>query len=253
MILRLTGTISYNIGLFGNIKQFDSGGGSIKLSEYFFGQNESGYSLTVDESEIVVINGFYFDDILYSIQNHLTFDGTFYIDTEFTPTNNSLINIEFKRSESTNKFLFGSRTNNTTNDGFALQYGTTTSYPIFGSEQTSITSTISENQKHKVELSQDGYFLDGEKLKEYDEMSFSSNLNLFIGSLNQNGTVSGRTFDGDIYSVRIFENGKIVRYMLPCCKGVDDTIGMFDFVNKKFYPVIYGVSSDVSEDDDEII
>ena len=41
--------------------------------------------------------------------------------------------------------------------------------------------------------------------------------------------------------------------MRPCCKGIDDTMGMFDFVNKKFYPVIYGVSSDVSEDDDEII
>ena len=249
----MKGYIKTKTNLIGHIAICADSGSNTKSSEYFYDEYDGGYSLVVEESEIAFIGGIYIDDTLYSICDHLTFDGTFYIDTKFTPTNNSSINIEFKRSESTNKFLFGSRTNNTADDGFAFQYDTTTCYPIFGSEQKSISCTISENQKHKVELSQNGYFLNGEKLKDYDEMSFSSSFNLFIGGLNQNGTVASRTFDGDIYSVKIFENGKIVRYMRPCCKGIDDTMGMFDFVNKKFYPVIYGVSSDISEDDDEII
>lgn len=44
-------------------------------------------------------------------------------------------------------------------------------------------------------------------------------------------------FKGKMYSFQIYDNGTLVRDLVPCIKDSDDTVGAYDIVNDVFYTV----------------
>lgn len=177
------------------------------------------------------------DGTAYKKKPSLEFDGTKYIDTGIKPTDKTRIEAEFNISLS-GSFLFGSRTSNSSNDAFALAVYESTSYPMFSTTQSVLRSSVSVGHQHKAVLGQNGYFIDGELKKEFDEMSFISELNIYLGALNQNGTADNRMFSGVFYSVKVYENGVLILSLQPCIRMSDEVSGMYDKVNGEFYEFI---------------
>ncbi|MBQ9658202.1 MAG: hypothetical protein IJV31_05490 [Clostridia bacterium] len=56
------------------------------------------------------------------------------------------------------------------------------------------------------------------------ETEFETNNNIIIGGAAL-----------QVYSLKIFDNGKIVRNMKPCRRTADNKVGMYDLVEDKFY------------------
>lgn len=167
----------------------------------------------------------------------LEFDGTQYVITNFRPTNKSRIEIDFVRNAASSQlFVFGCRSERTGSNGFAMACSSVDVYPIFGSSYTNLRSVVSVDVKHTAVISQEGYYLDNELLKSYENMNFSSDLELYIGGLNQNHIVDNRLFKGEIYSVRLFEDDLLVAELIPAVQTYGNINGFYDVISGSFYP-----------------
>ena len=51
-------------------------------------------------------------------------------------------------------------------------------------------------------------------------------------------------FKGKMYSFQIYDNGTLVRDLVPCIKDSDNTVGAYDLVNDVFYTVPSGYTTD---------
>ena len=170
----------------------------------------------------------------YTVTDSLAFNGTQYIVTDFKPTNNTRIEIDFKRTDTSGqKFLFGSRS---ADKQFTLgYYSTTVAYPMFGSTTGSLSdSGATANEIHTASLGQDGYYLDGECKKNFDTMNFTGIYNLYIGATNLAADVDSRMFVGEIYAVRLYESEELVHEFLPA-EGIQGEVGLYDLINSRFY------------------
>lgn len=170
-------------------------------------------------------------------RSKLVFDGTKYVETDFRPTNNSRIEIDFMRTAATSQlFVFGCRSGRTGSDGFAMACSSVDVYPIFGAAYSSIRNVVPVDVRHTAVIGQDGYFLDGELLKSYDNMDFASELDLYIGGLNQNNSLDSRLFKGEIYSVRLFEDNVLAAELMPAIQTNGNINGFYELCSGRFYP-----------------
>lgn len=183
------------------------------------------------------------DNIVWVNENvYLESSGSKYIDTEVKPTN--LTVVEGKTMLTTiNKFIYGSRTSKTASNIHDWVVNTATAnFPQFGSDDSSVTFSWSLNQIYKIKNGQDGAYVDGTLIKSYATYTFASTLNMYLFGLNQNGSLESRSLIGRIYNFQIKENSKLIRYFLPVNTNTvigNFTVpapGMWDAVNKKFYP-----------------
>lgn len=165
------------------------------------------------------------------------FDGTQYIITELTPDNSTRIEIEFLREAASGQlFVFGCRSGRTSDDGFALACSTVDVYPIFGSANNNIRQVVPTGCRNIVSISQNGFLLNGQLIREYDTMDFHSSLNLYIGGLNQNNTLDSRLFRGEIYSIRLYHEDELISELLPAGRVSDNAPGLYDVISGSFYP-----------------
>ena len=51
-------------------------------------------------------------------------------------------------------------------------------------------------------------------------------------------------FKGKMYSFKVYDNGTLVRDLVPCKRGNDNTVGAYDIVNNVFYTVPTGYTTD---------
>lgn len=172
----------------------------------------------------------------FTTQNALTFDGTQYVQLNTIPSNTMRVEVTFKRiSAADYAFVFGSRTTSTANDGIAVAYSPSNCYPIFGSARSSISSSASVDVVHTVILGQDGYFLDTQRVKTYDTMSFTGAYPLCVGSVNTGGNIDNRNYKGEIYAVKIYDNNILQADLIPAVRVSDNAVGLFDMVASTFF------------------
>lgn len=220
--MKLTGTIR-KTGLSGTIGK--SKGGSA-LSDHIFALMENNCTAAATETVSAAVD--------YTTAESLSFDGTQYVATDFKPTNNTKIEIDFMRTAASGqKFLFGSRSSGA---HFALMYQSTmAAYPMFGTVISSMSDTgATVDAIHTAALGQDGYYLDDEQKKTFEDMSFTGVYDLYIGTANYNGDADNRLFVGSIYAVRIYESGVLVHEFLPAVSA-DGREGLYDIVGLQFY------------------
>lgn len=95
---------------------------------------------------------------------------------------------------------------------------------------------MSLNDNHFLTISKNGAFLDGNRVKSFDSAQFiQTNLTMFLGSRNQNGTADSRMFTGTVYSMMIHENDSMIMALYPHNNGAVN--GMYDIVGDNFYPL----------------
>ena len=175
----------------------------------------------------------------YQLVEYIESTGTQYIDTLYKPNNNTRVYASYYKTND-NAFIFGSRTSINGSDLFAFyDNGTSGSYwfQIYNNNSKNNNKVShSNNTIHKVNMGIGYATVDNQKLSIIDASNaFSSKYNIFIFALNQSGSIINPTLTGRIYEFKIYDNGAIVRSMMPAVRKSDNVIGMYDTVNNTFY------------------
>lgn len=65
--------------------------------------------------------------------------------------------------------------------------------------------------------------------------SVDVNHTFYVGNINSAGSPYENGFIGSIYYTRLYDEGTLVRNLVPCYRKTDSVIGMYDLVNDTFY------------------
>lgn len=181
-------------------------------------------------------NNTYEQEYTYITLNTLTFDGTQFVLLNIAPKNTTRVEAVFKRSTTSDyAFVIGSRSTDSADNGLALAYNSSNCYPIFGSARSSISGAAAVNTVHTVVLGQDGYYLGVQRIKTYDSMNFTGVYPLCVGSINTGGNIDNRRFQGEIYSINIYDSDVLQASLIPVVRVSDSAVGLFDLVSSTFY------------------
>ena len=179
--------------------------------------------------------------------------GTSYIDTNFKPNTNTRI-IADMQQVTANDYprLFGCDKWNDT-AGMNVDYeGGYLQICWFGKTSwTQITSVPNNFDRHIYDLNKNNLYVDEILVASTTYSSSyqsSGNLGIFIemigGRPSSSSYWSQEAFKGKMYSFKVYDNGTLVRDLVPCIKDSDNTVGAYDIVNNVFYTVPTGYTTD---------
>lgn len=153
--------------------------------------------------------------------------GTQYIDTGFNPNQNTRLDITYQTSDSDSAAIAGAdRTWSV--DAFCVytsvaEYGSSTAaVTLYGSSKTTVSfnkNTITQN---------------GTSVATFTSSTFQCPCSITLFGCNRNGEVREMT-TGKIYSCQIYDNGTLIRNLIPCIDISSGDIGMWDLKEDKFY------------------
>lgn len=173
----------------------------------------------------------------YTPVEYIESSGTQYIDTGFKPDQNTrvVIDIEATKMASINFVAFGCRVASTNND-YSLWYEYTDKTKMYSNYGNSTATLIVANSLSRltIDKNKNATTINGVTAQSTAN-SFAKTLNLFLLSLNANGSEdTTRRISAKLYSCKIYDNGTLVRDFLPCINA-SGTIGLYDLVNSTFY------------------
>lgn len=166
--------------------------------------------------------------------------GTQYFDTGFKPNQNTrvMMDVEILSVSSPWDAIFGARKSiNVTSDP--------PTYCLWAFSQTEIrsdyynqnkTMTIS-NLFQRIRIDKNKNICSvGNNTTENVDGTFQVPCNLFLLAINTNGTVDETALlsSAKLYSCKIYDNDFLIRDFVPV-KNDEDVVGLFDFVERKFY------------------
>lgn len=180
----------------------------------------------------------------YTKLDFIETDGTTYVDTGFKPNNNTRVIFEGYNNNADSKWLFGTwNAAGSGQFGISMQTGAGVRY---GKQTAAITSqTVGEVY---AELNKTAYNFNG-TTGTLSAETFTCSYNLFIGALNKAGTPTDSSygFIGRIYSVKIYDNGTLVRDFIPAMNASGEA-GLYDLKND----VWYALKSVVTKEENKI-
>ena len=94
----------------------------------------------------------------------------------------------------------------------------------------------SKLNRNKIYLSNSKLKIDGNEIKSFTSNVTNGSYDLCIGTMNNGNTIDERKFVGKIYSFKIWDNGTLVRELVPVKNTITNSAGLYDRVEKKFYP-----------------
>lgn len=174
----------------------------------------------------------------YTQLEYIRSSGTQYIDTGFTPNQNTRVVFDgFISAESgRSAYAFGVRTSGWSN---ALAAGAT-SGGVWqcGYANSSNSSSVAVGARCVVDVDR-GLFKvsqNGTVLYEnnFGSTSFTAPGNIYLFTLNNNGSIYNSA-SGQIYSFKIYDNGNLVRDFVPAKRNSDGVAGLYDTANGVFY------------------
>lgn len=118
----------------------------------------------------------------------------------------------------------------------------------FGGASVQVTG-MTITGKHTAILSRNGLIFDGVRINYTPGSTFVST-NLILGKVPSDN----RVYIGKIFNFKVYDNGVLIRNMIPTLRNSDNVAGMYDIVTKTFFTnsgtgefkyVLKGMSSDV--------
>lgn len=214
----------------------------------FSGDSQSGYEWVYNPSRLPVG----YTEVEY-IQN----TGTSYLDIDFKPNSDTRILTEMQAvSSASYPRLFGAGMWNASL-GINLAYqqdGGSTCLHINWYGRTSwsyYTSFTYDYDKHTYDLNKNYLYRDETLVGSTSyTSSYQSTDNLGVFTYMANGRPSSSSywgnehFKGKMYSFQVYDNGTLVRDLVPCIRDNDNTVGAYDIVNDVFYTVPTGYTTD---------
>lgn len=163
--------------------------------------------------------------------------GTQYIDTKVVPTLETVVEATFSTSNF-GKWLFGSRGSDGAADTYAANLSASNQV-WFQMQNNSTSSKFStsnySNKQTTIKTNKDAVVVDGTQVGTIGRMTeLTSEHSIYLGALNQNGSVVQNPFVGKIYSAKIWDNGKLVRHFVPA-RDKDGNVGLYDLVSAQMF------------------
>lgn len=153
-----------------------------------------------------------------------------YIDTHYSPCQNTVIELKFRINSEGNNYLYGTDIEHETNKvAFGINYGTTTAKALFGDEV--ITCTM-DDQVHSLIQNKTGLYLDSTQVDTYlsiNDFRTTSTLWLFRAQ-----TSDTHPENISIYEVKIYENNEIVKHYIPVKRNDDEALGLYEVISGEF-------------------
>ena len=175
----------------------------------------------------------------YQQVEYLESSGTQWIDTGYYPNNNTTLKVRYNCLSSPS-FPFGCRwSGNPNNDTFGVWDGNSTVKTIYygrGASNKYTQLNFQLNKVYELELNPTNIIL-SYNTTNITRDTFTSSVPLYIFEWNNVNSVGGVTSGSNsrIYYLILSESNEIKRSFIPCYRKSDDTRGLYDIVEGKFY------------------
>lgn len=204
----------------------------ISLTLVFLSSNK----LILDKSKQVAKDNIYVRlPKQYKEVEYIQSNGTQYIDTQFTPNQDTRVIVDFQYVTVKNSFLFGSRTSLTSNS-YTVNIGNSaqdavTSYGTSGN----VKYATPDKDRHIIDKNKNLFYFDNNLIFTQEYHTFTSPGTLEIFSAHSNGQKGYLPSVARIYSFKIYDAEELVRDFVPCYRKSDKIVGLYDLVNDIFY------------------
>lgn len=160
--------------------------------------------------------------------------GTQYIDTGVKASNTIKVEIKFMYKK-LNGFVYGGRTAGSSDAHDFIINASGAVFPQFAGQQSAVTSTYNKvGVEYTLIHSQDGAYINDNRIKNYSSATFKSPYSIFLFGLNQNDKLESRTFVGKLYYCKIYDENTLVRDFVPALDG-NGVACLYDQVENKYY------------------
>lgn len=170
----------------------------------------------------------------YTEVEYIETTGTQYINTGFYPNQDSRIVCEYMYFGGTG--IYGAR-DNTSSDGFCMRVTNSKWQPQYndGMKRTSIGSD--STKWHIADQNKEVFYIDGDVGVEFDYADFDVPNPVIIGGTLGNKDGVPTLYGGDCRyrACQLYDNGVLVRDLVPCYRNIDGEVGMYDKLNGVFY------------------
>lgn len=177
----------------------------------------------------------------YTELEYIESDGTQYVDTLFTPNNNSRLVLEFEvltANASGWRSVFGSRQSTTANC-FALFIAGTDSPDYINQFYSNVGNTthwfslgMDPLKKYLADVNKNVVSINGE-VYTHTDVTFQSTQSIYLFANNEAGTANMQCGE-KIYFCQIYDDGTEVRIYIPMLHP-SGVAGLWDSVNERFY------------------
>ena len=165
----------------------------------------------------------------YTKLDFIESDGTEYIDTGFKPNSNTRVIFEGYNNSTSSIWIFGAW--KAKNDKMFAAAALNTYNVCYGAEiwanATMPVGPIS------IDMNKNAYTYNGVS-GTLSEQTFSCDYTMYLFHINAAGAVSSGSFNGRIYSVKIYDNGTLVRDFIPAMNASGEA-GLYDLKNDVWY------------------
>ena len=211
----------------------------------FSGDSISGYEWVYNPSRLPVG----YTEVEY-VQN----TGTSYLNTNFVPNQDTRVVCDMQNVTASNyPRLWGAGAYNSAN-GLIIDYDPNT-FQVSWLGNTSWTNysaypTSTSYNRHTYDLNKNYMYIDETLVgsNTYTTRTASDPIGVFthIGSGRPSSSSywGQEHFKGKMYSFKVYDNGTLVRDLVPCIRDNDNTVGAYDIVNDVFYTVPSGYTTD---------
>ena len=167
--------------------------------------------------------------------------GTGYLDLNFKATNNTKIQLKFmilSYNGTSANGLFGYYSTSATERYILTTYSTSAAIPrAIGTNLGTLSAaynTSSLNTIYEIELSKDGYYVNGEQIAGAKDVgNITTPSNCFLYKANNYSTTSFLR----VYSLKVYESDKLIHDFVPAKRNDIGKSGLFDKVSGVFNAV----------------
>lgn len=178
---------------------------------------------TKTDEQIILPSGYTAVDCLVS-------SGTQYINTGFTPKQNTRLEMDAQHTGGATEFLFGVR--NTSN---AAAFAMLCTGDAFRSDYAASRLTFSGvdiTARNKIDFNKNVSSVGGATVT-HTATTFTAPNSLMLLACATGSSV-GYYASAKLYSAKLYDNGTLIRDFVPC-KNSSGVLGLYDLVNNKFY------------------
>lgn len=169
----------------------------------------------------------------YTELSYLESTGTQFINTGFTPNQNTKVEITIQKEVDTYGPMFGSRVSNQT-QAFTFQISSSDKLFLSGyGGGTETSNIVNDGQVHTLMRDKSNFYVDGVLKSSQTRPDFTCPANAYLFTMYNNATPTSGT-SVKIYGCKIWDNGTPHNYFVPCLDA-NNVPCMFDRITGNTY------------------
>lgn len=171
----------------------------------------------------------------YTQVDYIESHGTEYIDLNITANQNTNFNVQFKTLDSViaSRSFFGYLNDDNVNANDYFLYVSVMKKFQFGFNGYRNFEDVLTNTFYNVYNDKNKLYINGNEYTIPYSGDFSTSPNSLYLFKIRNVAANGTPIQ--LFSFKLFDNGTIVRDMIPCYRNSDNVVGLYDLVNDVFY------------------